>query len=243
MMGEYKAYPPVQQLARKFGTWKEGSARMPGDDVVLPAGQMQYNWKEFKLQEALTPEQASRVRYLNETESSQVPLKMRSGFTAVDAKGKPIRDNFNEGKIVLGKTPQQAFLAGQLAQEGNGLAHCVGGYCKDVLGGNSRILSLRDQNGRSYATAEIKGTYIAQISGPGNKAVPRYVEVYTQDLVRSGKWGEVDGQALENAGLVHKWGTNDYITRRESNIEKLPQLKAEIARTEEIIQNNSTLAY
>ena len=57
-----------------------------------------------------------------------------------------------------GRTPEQAWLAGQLTQEGNALGHCVGGYADEVSAGQSRILSLRDHLGRSYATVEINPT-------------------------------------------------------------------------------------
>jgi hypothetical protein len=42
-----------------------------------------------------------------------------------------------------------------LKQEGDTMGHCVGGYCDDVTSGRSRILSLRDNEGKSVATVEL----------------------------------------------------------------------------------------
>lgn len=225
---EGKSYPSEMAPARKFSFNKDGSIRKM-ESIDLPAGEVQYTWHELKLPDALTPEQASRILPLDSwganTAIGRVPPYMR--YKAVDAKGKVIIDNFSNDPAV-GSTPEQAHLAGQMAQEGNALGHCVGGYCADVLHGLSRIISLRDQLGRSYATVELKpprqlpidhpfrargGTSfeynaelaklpadIAQIKGPGNGAPADYVKPYVQDFVKSGKWGDV--RDLDNAGLL-----------------------------------------
>ena len=51
-------------------------------------------------------------------------------------------------------------LEKQLKYEGDTMGHCVGGYCDDVLEGNSRIFSLRDAKGEPHVTVEV---------GPGLK--------------------------------------------------------------------------
>lgn len=43
-----------------------------------------------------------------------------------------------------------------LTQEGDAMGHCVGGYCDDVLSGNTRIFSLRDAQGEPHVTIETK---------------------------------------------------------------------------------------
>lgn len=45
-------------------------------------------------------------------------------------------------------------LQKQLRYEGDTMGHCVGGYCEDVLGGQSRIFSLRDAKGEPHVTIE-----------------------------------------------------------------------------------------
>jgi RNA polymerase sigma-70 factor (ECF subfamily) len=153
---EGKSYPSEMAPARTFSFNRDGSIRKM-ESIDLPAGEVQYTWHELKLPDALTPEQASRILPLDSwganTAIGRVPPDMR--YKAVDAKGKVIIDNFSEQPAV-GRTPEEAHLAGQMAQEGNALGHCVGGYCTDVLDGSSRIISLRDQLGRSYATVELK---------------------------------------------------------------------------------------
>lgn len=54
-------------------------------------------------------------------------------------------------------------LESWLKQEGDTMGHCVGGYCDAVTSGRSRILSLRDKEGKSRATIELR---------PGNKISP-----------------------------------------------------------------------
>ena len=243
---EGKSYPSEMAPARKFSFNKDGSIRKM-ESIDLPAGEVQYTWHELKLPDALTPEQASRILPLEgwgmNTSIGRVEPNMR--YKAIDAKGKVIIDNFSNGPAV-GRTPEEAHLAGQMAQEGNALGHCVGGYCADVLAGESRIISLRDQLGRSYATVELKpprqlpidhpfrargGTSfeydaelaklpadIAQIKGPGNGAPADYVQPYVQDFVKSGKWGDV--LDLDNAGLVRNMVTGAYEQRVPARYEQ-----------------------
>lgn len=47
-------------------------------------------------------------------------------------------------------------LEKQLKYEGDVMGHCVGGYCDEVLEGNSRIFSLRDAKGEPHVTVEVK---------------------------------------------------------------------------------------
>lgn len=229
-MPEYKSYEPVKQGKREFSFNRDGSIRKM-ESVDLPPGEVQYSWREIKLQDSLTPEQAKRVRntlpedFPGIADQNAVRAGFGQKYVAIDAKGKAIKDNFSE-TLASGNTPQEAHLAGQLAQEGNALGHCVGGYVDGVLNGESRILTLRDQHGRSYATVELVpgrimegakqiGTEerIVQIKGPGNGAPADYVRPYVQDLVKSGKWGDVAD--LEHTGLIHDKYYNDYITVAE----------------------------
>lgn len=48
-----------------------------------------------------------------------------------------------------------AALQNQLKYEGDTMGHCVGGYCKDVLFGDSKIFSLRDAKGEPHVTIEV----------------------------------------------------------------------------------------
>jgi len=61
---------------------------------------------------------------------------------------------------------RSTLYADQLQQalkyEGDTMGHCVGGYCDDVLGGRSRIFSLRDAKGEPHVTIETapQGNYL-----------------------------------------------------------------------------------
>ena len=214
---EGKSYPSEMAPARTFSFNKDNSIQEMRK-IDLPAGEMQYTWHELKLPELLTPDQASRIRRstsedLARMSEDAIDRGIIAEYTALDSKGKVIIDNFSEQPAV-GLTPEEAHLAGQMAQEGNALGHCVGGYCEDVLDGTSRIITLRDQLGRSYATVELLNAgmsprsnqprggldSIAQIKGPGNGAAADYVQRYVQDFIKSGKWSDV--KDLDNAGLL-----------------------------------------
>jgi len=43
-----------------------------------------------------------------------------------------------------------------LKYEGDAMGHCVGGYCPDVLAGDTKIYSLRDAKGEPHVTIEVK---------------------------------------------------------------------------------------
>ncbi len=213
----YKTYAPKQEGAREF-SFKNDKSTTNSETraITLKPEEITYSWKEIALPEGdLTPEQTKRIDLVTDQDGSF--------YVAVDAKGKPIHENFS-GARAQGDTPSEAYLAGELAREGNSMAHCVGGYCAETLAGKSRILTLRDQLGRSYATVEIipgrsdtlsrlkqyfpQATkaellgkeHVTQIKGPGNGAPAKYVQPYAADFVKTGNWGNVAD--LTHAGLV-----------------------------------------
>jgi len=187
-------------------------------------------WVELKLPETLTEEQARGVRPATAAENSSrlglssLPKGASQGFIALDTSGMPIRNNYTDN-LAHGHTPAEAYLAGKLAEEGNCMGHCVGGYADEVASGATRILSLRDKKGQSHVTVELGGepvrdsyggytqgeTNILQIKGKQNRAPVDAYQPYVQDLVRSGEWGEV--RDLQNTGLQKYKGT--YATQAE----------------------------
>ena len=50
----------------------------------------------------------------------------------------------------------QNQLSEALKYEGETMGHCVGGYCPDVISGQSRIFSLRDAKGEPHVTVEVE---------------------------------------------------------------------------------------
>jgi len=73
--------------------------------------------------------------------------------------------------VSVGSTPEEAVnlykreerqkqLEDALTYEGDKMGHCVGGYCPDVLQGNTRIFSLRDKRGEPHVTIEARNPKI-----------------------------------------------------------------------------------
>jgi hypothetical protein len=116
-----------------------------------------FKWVELKLPEKLTEEQAKGVRLATKND----PKGYITGdgeeflvkYVAVDADGKPVKNTYTQ-ETAGGRTPEEAYLAGRLAEEGNQMGHCVGGYCEGVAAGESKIYSLRDAKGKSHVTVE-----------------------------------------------------------------------------------------
>jgi len=66
------------------------------------------------------------------------------GYATPERAIKEFNKNFAEDK-----------LADALQYEGDTMGHCVGGYCPDVISGQSRIFSLRDAKGEPHVTVEV----------------------------------------------------------------------------------------
>lgn len=200
-----------------------------------------FKWVELKLPEKLTEEQKKGVRRAtkdekieHETDAAIEAMQFdgrnlpRANYVAVESDGKPIVNSYT-GDPAYGPTPEEAWLSGQLAREGNQMGHCVGGYCEGVASGESKIFSLRDSKGRSHVTVEVRpdrtgdvpafkkiqADDILQIKGKQNRAPNKEYLPYVQDFVKSGKWGEVGD--LENTGLVKRG--DKYMTKEEYLIE------------------------
>lgn len=115
-----------------------------------------FKWVELRLPERLTAEQARGVQYRSDLSGHlDADGSISDGYVALGADGKPISNNYTD-RWAVGSTPEEAYLAGQLAREGNQMGHCVGGYCEGVASGESRIFSLRDAKGKSHVTVEVE---------------------------------------------------------------------------------------
>ena len=102
-----------------------------------------------------------------------VELKMPETLTELPPgyKAEPYKSQYSEGvkilnpageQVSVGETLDDAFknmnelrLEDALKYEGDTMAHCVGGYCPDVVEGKSRIYSLRDDKGQPRVTIEV----------------------------------------------------------------------------------------
>jgi len=161
-----------------------------------------FKWVELKEPESLTPEQAKYVKEQKVTKediySGKLPEEAVEGevyYVAVDAQGKPIVNSYTQEKA-HGPTPQRAFLAGRLAEEGNQMGHCVGGYCEGVASGESKIYSLRGPDGKSHVTIEVSGSPDVRV--PTNS--PEYfARVTGGELLK--KWNEIKDSGDWNAEI------------------------------------------
>lgn len=92
------------------------------------------------------------------SESVTNVVKRGDEYVALGADGQPIAQRLPDGstgRVANGKTPEDAYLAGQLITEGNIMGHCVGSYCEDVASGGTRIFSLKDAKGEPHVTIEV----------------------------------------------------------------------------------------
>lgn len=114
---------------------------VPGTETP---NQQELRWVELALPDAVLPE----------------------GYRTVNSPDGLVRLIDKDGReLSAGATPEEAAslynreeriksLSDALKYEGDTLNHCVGGYCDKVVGGQSRIYSLRDALGQPYATIE-----------------------------------------------------------------------------------------
>ncbi len=156
-----------ERVAKMQGIW--GKARTAELPTIHDLGDG-WEMKEIKIPEGgLTPKHLKGVRTTDAEEGVYQPITEA---------GKPLYNNYQD-MYVIEDTPEKAWLAGHLAEEGNLLKHCTGGYCKKVASGQSRILSLR-KNGRAVGTIEMSASQgfkedpyfdIRQIKGWENGAI------------------------------------------------------------------------
>jgi len=141
--------------------------------------------------------------------------------------------------VELGKDSPD--LEKQLKYEGDVMGHCVGGYCEDVLSGDSRIFSLRDAKGEPHVTIEVappgRGPSawipededfpvmwpdIIQIKGKGNSAPKDEYLPFVQDFVRNsplgGTWGDVGDLGNARLHRLEDESGIKYLTPEEYNL-------------------------
>jgi hypothetical protein len=116
--------------------------------------------------------------------------------------------------------PKKA-LEEALRYEGDIMQHCVGGYCPDVISGESRIFSLRDNTGRPHATVEVK---------PSGLGVMNPSEFYHSRGVPESLLRRMD--EAEAAGELDKTGSWESFVRNSPEykdyIDRFPQRIAQV---------------
>ena len=126
---DYQTVPGTQEPNSKGLSWKQIRAAETPEDFVAP----------------------ERYEIVRPTPSAQT-LAIRDKET-----GKYITtglESEEQARKHLSQTLNKQQLQDALKYEGDVMGHCVGGYCDDVLSGESQIYSLRDKKGEPHVTIE-----------------------------------------------------------------------------------------
>ncbi len=80
----------------------------------------------------------------------------------------------------------QLQSAASLADEGDRMAHCAGGYAFDVENGDCEIYSLRDANDKPRATIEVVGgNSVEQVKGRANGDITEAARRHVRSFIRT----------------------------------------------------------
>lgn len=186
-----------------------------------------FKWVELKLPEKLTEEQRRQVREIKPGEELWKQLSRETDMAgegdlvagrdkvwiALDAQGKPLTNSFT-GERAAGPSPEEAFLAGQLAQEGNSMGHCVGGYCQGVASGEQRIFSLRDPKGKSHVTVE---TALPDVRRPANSPAV-FLQTLSKDHPLRTEWQRTLGDIISEISIIQSPEFRRWISQKPQDI-------------------------
>lgn len=149
----------VPDAVRKTAQWNEFLANQAAADGPLSKG-----WKVFKEY----PDDPKGLRWVEFGAPAEDVLRTELPEGYVVKEYSPNRfavtapdGNYFEAADTAEKATERALasMRGEdlrvgLRAEGDAMGHCVGGYCDDVLGGDTRIYSLRDAKGLPHVTIE-----------------------------------------------------------------------------------------
>jgi PcfJ-like protein len=123
----------------------------------------------------------------------------------------PVAKEYPEGYkwLELKHPTDKNMTEAALKYEGDAMGHCVGGYCPDVLAGDTKIYSLRDAKGEPHVTVEVK-----------NKAEPWMNETHW-DSDNNFNWKanaplSPEMKAEIDAEMVKKFGNSRNFNQKES---------------------------
>ena len=138
-----KVHQTNQFRAEKAKKANERFAKAEGIPVYKDYGD---GWKmlEYKLPDEV-PEEIYKEFGVSTRPNTLDPTKTKYSY----------KDNTFDDEETLKEWLKKDKLESWLKQEGDTMGHCVGGYCDEVMSGRSRILSLRDNEGKSRATIEL----------------------------------------------------------------------------------------
>ena len=154
--------PKAVELVADINAWRATQkaeadllrANNAATQVVKEYPEQGMKWVELKV-----PKDATELPSTHQLEPYESKVHGGTGYRVVN------KETGMKGEGY--KTPEQATseylkehskekLADALKYEGDTMAHCVGGYCPDVVEGKSRIYSLRDDKGQPRVTIEVE---------------------------------------------------------------------------------------
>jgi hypothetical protein len=175
---EKMTVPQVVERVSQINAWRAENmaeanaarAMNPATQVVKEYPDQGYKWVELKTPSSLpekftVTEQNGRFNVVDATTGD--PLLLGKGQTLT---------NFNTPEEAVSSYYKQnpSALEDALKYEGETMGHCVGGYCPDVMSGETRIYSLRDSKGQPHVTIEVAPVRIqdftANTPDPANPA-------------------------------------------------------------------------
>ena len=114
--------------------------------------------KPEALDKVTLPQAIERVAKINDWRTEQIEkaaAKSMENFPPI----KEYKEGFKWHELkmpssVEGQDQARDVLDKALKNEGELMGHCVGGYCDDVISGQSRIFTLRDQKNKPHVTIE-----------------------------------------------------------------------------------------
>jgi len=145
-----RTYEYDQEMARKMA---EAQAKVTEGMPI----HKDYGDKGFKWIELATPEVATELPSTHIVEPYQSNGVLGQLYRVINPTTGMRGEGFATPERAIkefNKSHAEEKLADALKYEGETMGHCVGGYCPDVLGGRSRIFSLRDAKGEPHVTIE-----------------------------------------------------------------------------------------
>ena len=145
--------PKAVELVADINAWRATQkaeadllrANNAATQVVKEYPEQGMKWVELKTPEAKLPEGAVFEEYNG----------MQRLF-GPDGESLSIGATKEEAIKLYQRKEREKQLEDALKYEGDTMAHCVGGYCPDVVEGRSRIYSLRDDKGQPRVTIEVQ---------------------------------------------------------------------------------------
>ena len=136
-----RAYEYDQEMAKKMA---EAQIKMTEGMPTVKEYPTGHKWIELAKPDLKELPEDYQIKYTSQNTPYLVdPNGNNIGYMQEGKEHKQSLDRLAENK-----------LADALKYEGDTMGHCVGGYCPDVISGQSRIFSLRDSKGEPHVTIE-----------------------------------------------------------------------------------------